>query len=74
MHSVASRLAKKVYEKYGIFTGEANGGPLLWRITKEMGGTRKLGLNEEEGWLIRGLKQRRCTALGNELQASYQYR
>jgi RNA polymerase I-specific transcription initiation factor RRN7 len=43
MHSVASRLGKKLYARYGIFTAEANAGPLLWRITKEMGGTRKLG-------------------------------
>ncbi|KIM46103.1 hypothetical protein M413DRAFT_16851 [Hebeloma cylindrosporum] len=42
LHSVASRLAKKVYATYGIFTAEMNAGPLLWRITKEMGGTPTL--------------------------------
>ena len=42
MHSLASRLAKKIYAKFGVHTPELNGSSMLWRITKDMGGTRKL--------------------------------
>jgi RNA polymerase I-specific transcription initiation factor RRN7 len=42
MHSLASRLAKKIYAKFGVYTPELNGSNMLWRITKDMGGTRKL--------------------------------
>jgi len=48
VHSVTSRLAKKMYKKYGIFTPEMNAGPVLWRITKEMGGTRRLLVIDEK--------------------------
>ncbi|KDR83659.1 hypothetical protein GALMADRAFT_56567 [Galerina marginata CBS 339.88] len=39
MHSVVSRLAKKLNGKYGVYTPEANAASMLWRITKSMGGT-----------------------------------
>ncbi|PPQ94027.1 hypothetical protein CVT25_009875 [Psilocybe cyanescens] len=39
MHKIASRLAKKLNANYGIYTPEANAASILWRITKEMGGT-----------------------------------
>jgi hypothetical protein len=41
MHSVASRLAKRLYLEYGVRVPEANGATILWRLTKEMGCTRK---------------------------------
>ncbi|KAF8913979.1 hypothetical protein CPB84DRAFT_1758069 [Gymnopilus junonius] len=41
VHSLASRLAKKLWVNYGICTPEANGATMLWRITKYMGGTRR---------------------------------
>ncbi|KAH9482730.1 hypothetical protein JR316_0004830 [Psilocybe cubensis] len=39
MHKVASRLAKKLNSNYGIYVPEINAASILWRITKEMGGT-----------------------------------
>jgi RNA polymerase I-specific transcription initiation factor RRN7 len=45
---VTSGLAKKLYREYGIFTPEMNAGPVLWRITKEMGGTRRIALVIDE--------------------------
>lgn len=66
MHSVASRLGKKLYARYGIFTAEANAGPLLWRITKEMGGTRKLSLvMDEQERTDPDEQQQRCIDLRN---------
>ncbi|KAF8165266.1 hypothetical protein B0H34DRAFT_648113 [Crassisporium funariophilum] len=42
VHSVASRLARKLYRTYGVYTPEANAASMLWRLTKEMGGTPTL--------------------------------
>lgn len=41
MHSHASRLAKKIYVSFGVYTPELNAASVLWRMTKSMGGTRK---------------------------------
>jgi RNA polymerase I-specific transcription initiation factor RRN7 len=41
LHALASRLSKLLYSNYGIFTPEANAGPILWRVTEQaLGGTR----------------------------------
>ena len=58
MHSLASRLAKKIYANFGVHTPELNGSSMLWRITKDMGGTRKLVylfilVTEELIWLLK---------------------
>ncbi|KAF9485275.1 hypothetical protein BDN70DRAFT_847983 [Pholiota conissans] len=39
IHTVASRMAKKIYATYGVYTPECNAASLLWRLTKEMAGT-----------------------------------
>ena len=70
---MTSRLGKKLYARYGIFTAEANAGPLLWRITKEMGGTRKLGLvMDEQARADRDEQQQRCIDLRNGLPVGCQ--
>jgi RNA polymerase I-specific transcription initiation factor RRN7 len=41
LHGLASRLSKRMYTSYGIFTPEANGAPILWRVVSQaLGGTR----------------------------------
>lgn len=35
LHSLASRLSRKMYSSYGIFTPEANGAPILWRVVSQ---------------------------------------
>ncbi|KAF8974480.1 hypothetical protein BDZ97DRAFT_1935346 [Flammula alnicola] len=42
VHSIASRLAKKLYATYGVYTPECNAASMLWRLTKDMGGTPML--------------------------------
>ncbi|KAF8812522.1 hypothetical protein BYT27DRAFT_7252044 [Phlegmacium glaucopus] len=42
MHSLASKFAKKIYAKFGVYTPELNASSVLWRITKDMGGTPML--------------------------------
>ena len=75
VHSVTSRLGNKLYARYGVFTAELNAGPLLWRLTKEMGGTRKLGLiMDGQESADRDGKQQRCTGLRNGLQVCCQCR
>ncbi|TRM67736.1 hypothetical protein BD626DRAFT_479667 [Schizophyllum amplum] len=39
LHSLTSRLAKLAGARYGIHVPEANAAPVLWRVTKYMGGT-----------------------------------
>ncbi|KAI5893499.1 uncharacterized protein SCHCODRAFT_01140856 [Schizophyllum commune H4-8] len=39
LHSLTSRLAKLAGARYGIHVPEANAAPMLWRVTKYMGGT-----------------------------------
>ncbi|KAF9569285.1 hypothetical protein CPC08DRAFT_623499 [Agrocybe pediades] len=39
VHSLATRLAKKLNAKYGVHIPECNAASMLWRITKDMGGT-----------------------------------
>ena len=41
LHSLTSRLAKLAGARYGIHVPEANAAPMLWRVTKYMGGTRE---------------------------------
>jgi RNA polymerase I-specific transcription initiation factor RRN7 len=41
LHGLASRLSKRMYTSYGIFTPEANGAPILWRVVSQaLGSTR----------------------------------
>lgn len=42
IHRLASRLCKRLHLSYGLFTPEANAGPILWRVVKAMGGTPTL--------------------------------
>ncbi|KAL9712889.1 hypothetical protein Ac2012v2_004129 [Leucoagaricus gongylophorus] len=42
VHKLASRLVKRLYATYGIFTPECNAAPLLWRLTQDMNGTPTL--------------------------------
>ncbi|KAF9055428.1 hypothetical protein BDZ89DRAFT_975877 [Hymenopellis radicata] len=39
LHALTSRLAKKVNLSYNISTPELNAAPLLWRVTRALGGT-----------------------------------
>lgn len=54
IHSLASRLARKLYESYGIYTPEANAADMLWRLTKSMAGTRERSFIENVGLLTQG--------------------
>ncbi|KAF8351379.1 hypothetical protein F5887DRAFT_1069097 [Amanita rubescens] len=42
LHAISSRLAKKLYSKYGIMTPEMNAAPLLWRAIRWYKGTPTL--------------------------------
>lgn len=42
MHRLTARLARRMNSVYGVFTPECNAAPLLWRLTKDMGGTPTL--------------------------------
>jgi len=45
LHGLASRLSKRMYMTYGIFTPEANGAPILWRVVSQgLAGTRMFPL------------------------------
>ncbi|KAG5639283.1 hypothetical protein H0H81_004944 [Sphagnurus paluster] len=40
LHGLAGRLSRMMYGRYGVFTPEANGAPLLWRVVSQgLGGT-----------------------------------
>lgn len=41
LHVAASKLCKRLYSEYGVFVPEANAASILWRVTKDMGCTRK---------------------------------
>ncbi|KAL0949478.1 hypothetical protein HGRIS_009531 [Hohenbuehelia grisea] len=42
LHRVVKRFSRRLFAVYGIFTPEANGGPILWRTVRCMGGTPSL--------------------------------
>ncbi|EGO01877.1 hypothetical protein SERLA73DRAFT_177450 [Serpula lacrymans var. lacrymans S7.3] len=42
LHGLASHLAKLMYAKYSVFTPELNAAPILWRVTRYLGGTPTL--------------------------------
>jgi len=42
IHVVTSRLAKLLYQNYGIFTPELNAAPILWRAVRGLGGSSVL--------------------------------
>ncbi|KAK0206431.1 hypothetical protein DFS33DRAFT_1381535 [Desarmillaria ectypa] len=42
LHNLTSRLAKKMHALFGVFTPELNAAPLLWRVTKVLGGNPTL--------------------------------
>ncbi|EIM88109.1 uncharacterized protein STEHIDRAFT_95050 [Stereum hirsutum FP-91666 SS1] len=39
LHGLASRLARRMYATYGVYTPELNAGPLMWRVVCALGGT-----------------------------------
>lgn len=49
LHTIASRLSKVCYEKYGVYTPELNAAPILWRATYFMGGSREYIIEPEFG-------------------------
>ncbi|KII95103.1 hypothetical protein PLICRDRAFT_202168 [Plicaturopsis crispa FD-325 SS-3] len=42
LHALTSRLSKRIYASYGIYTPELNAAPILWRTVQYMGGTPTL--------------------------------
>ncbi|KAH7921820.1 hypothetical protein BV22DRAFT_1106975 [Leucogyrophana mollusca] len=54
LHRLSSRIAKRIYASYGVFTPELNAAPVLWRVTRQcLGGTPTLyGLTKRLGCVL----------------------